>query len=345
MFRYAAWPFQLSPLILLMTFTLLLTFALRSILLGLLLTIVLVSWFFKYCFALLDAAIAGEDEPPVLSVEMVNPVSEQRPLAQLILVGLSAFAVAWLGRYFGHVVGAVAGAALLFLLPASIAVMGITKNPLRAAWPPTLAAFVRGLGLDYVWLVLATFGCAAVVYALASSGLSRGPLVGLTMLFFMTVACLIGGAIFTNRDQLGIATRTRQERRAERDRQEHEAQRRALLDEAFAQLRLRRSLDAWQAIEKWLAKHQGKSTEDEEYLAVLHAASQWPDPAVADKLANEYIALLLSKRRTGEALHIAEKRMATNAQFRVAPPTQAQRLAELAGLAGKRALKRQIEGG
>jgi hypothetical protein len=75
----------------------------------------------------------------------------------------------------------------------------------------------------------------------------------------------------------------------------------------------------------------------------LDVVSQWDDPAVGDKLANEYIARLLAERKTGEAIVIAEKRFAVNPKFRAVPPAQAQRLAELAGLAGKRLLKRQLE--
>ena len=53
---------------------------------GIFLGLLLLSWFFKYCFILLDAIVTGAHEPPVLSIEMVNPVDEQRPLAQALLI-------------------------------------------------------------------------------------------------------------------------------------------------------------------------------------------------------------------------------------------------------------------
>ena len=88
MFRYGLRPFHSSPLILVVVFTLGLTFSVGS-LFGLPLTFILVSWFAKYCFVLLDSVVAGDEEAPVLSVEMVNPVSEQRPLAQVALVRMA----------------------------------------------------------------------------------------------------------------------------------------------------------------------------------------------------------------------------------------------------------------
>ena len=80
--RYLLFPLRGAALVLVVSFTLGQVLAVRAGLLGIPLAVILVSWFFKYCFVLLDAIVAGEEEPPVLSAEMVNPVSEQRPLAQ-----------------------------------------------------------------------------------------------------------------------------------------------------------------------------------------------------------------------------------------------------------------------
>ena len=341
MFRYALRPFHSAPLILLVVFTIGLTLSSRS-LFGLPAFILFVSWFFKYCFVMLDSLISGDEEMPVLSAEMVNPVSEQRPLAQAILIALGVMGVVAIQKYLGHAIATALGVALLCALPASIAVMGITRNPLQAAWPPALFALVRGVGWDYLWLVVSTGALAALLYAAVLNGAPLSGSIALTMLFFMTTVSLIGGAVFEHRAELGVATRTRRERLSERDRQDHERERRAVLDESYAQLRLKRSLDAWQGIDGWLARYRGHDSEREEYNAVLRVVSQWDDPAVGDKLANEFIARLLGQRANGAAIEVAERRVASNPNFRAVPAAQATRLAELAGLAGKRALKRHF---
>ena len=79
-----------------------------------------------------------------------------------------------------------------------------------------------------------------------------------------------------------------------------------------------------------------------EYRAVLEAASKWDDIRPADRLANDLVGLLLAKRANGEALRIVEQRLAINPQFQVLPPAQAIRVAELAGVAGKRSLQRRV---
>jgi hypothetical protein len=341
--RYALLPFRSSPLILTVTFTIGLMLAMRAGIAGIPLALILISWFFKYCFVLLDAIIAGEEEPPVLSIEMVNPVSEQRPLAQALLIAGGVALVVFVEAQVGHIAALLVSLLLLLVLPASIAVMGVTNNPLRAAYPPSLIALMRAMGRDYVALLAATVFYGALLYVIATqSGILLVLFAGI-QLCFLSVFALIGGAVFEHRMELGIATRSRRERAADRDQRDHESERRRMLDDAYAQLRLRRSLDAWQAIEKWLAPHRGGDTERTEYLAVFEVVSQWDDPVIADKLGNEYIAVLLSRKDNGAALEIAERRFARNPQFQPKPSTQAARLAELAALAGKRSLRRQLD--
>src|SRR6185437_16963470 len=78
--------FHSTPLVLVGTFTILLLLAFRGGLAGLPLLLAVISWFFKYCFVVLDTALAGRNELPVLSVEMLNPFDEQRPLTFAVLV-------------------------------------------------------------------------------------------------------------------------------------------------------------------------------------------------------------------------------------------------------------------
>lgn len=340
--RYALLPFRSAPLILTITVTIGLVLAVYAGFFGIPLALILTSWSSKYCFLMFDAILAGE-EPPVLSVEMVNPVSEQRPVVQMILVALGVAAVTLVEHYMGHPAAVAISILLLLTLPASIAVMGITRNPLRAAYPPSLMALARGLGPDYLWLVGGVLAYGVALYLIATRISSLWlTFAGLQFCTFAVFA-LIGGAVFEHRTDLGIATRSLRERMTDRDKRDHERARREMLDEAYAQLRLRRSLDAWQFIDRWLATHRGRETERVEYLAILGAVSQWDDPAIADKLSNEYIAMLLTSRDNGAALEIAERRFARHPQFQPKPPAQAIRLAELASLAGKRALRRQLD--
>ena len=80
--RYLAIPLRMAPLLLIGSFSLLLILAAKAGFFGIPLGLIILSWFTKYSFVLMDHLADGVTEPPVLSIEMVNPLSEQRPHAR-----------------------------------------------------------------------------------------------------------------------------------------------------------------------------------------------------------------------------------------------------------------------
>ncbi|MDB6104337.1 MAG: hypothetical protein JWO52_4336 [Gammaproteobacteria bacterium] len=356
--RYLLLPLHGTPLLLVATFSVGLVLAFKAGLMGIPLGFLLLSWFFKYCFVVLDSIVAGEAEPPVLSIEMVNPISEQRPLALALLIVLEGTLVVALQKYAGRAAGVCAVLALTWALPANIAVLGLTRNPFHAIWPPTLLALIRALGRNYYLLHGVMLVAAGVSYWIGAHAVSMGLALSAMQLMFLLTFALLGGTLFEHRLELGIESKTRQERMAERDAREHEAERRRMLDRAYSGFRVRKPIEGWQEIEAWLRQYgQGAPRESQadrsggnpggspllvEYRAVLEAASKWDDVRAADRLANDLVGLLLAKRANGEVLSVVEKRLATNPQFQVLPPAQAIRVAELAGAAGKRPLQRRV---
>jgi hypothetical protein len=340
--RYFLLPFHSTPLTLVVTFSIGLVLAIKAGFAGILLGLLLFSWFFKYCFVLFDSVVAGEDEPPVLSIEMVNPVGEQRPLVLAMLVGMEGMLVATLQKSAGSAAALAAVIALTGILPANIGVFGFTRNILKAVWPPALFTLIRTLGRNYVLLNAATLVSAGIAYWMAVHGTSLLLMLMVAQLLFLLMFALVAGAMFEHRLELGIDTRTRQERLAERAAREHQAERGRMLDIAYSAFRVRKPLEGWQQIETWLRAHAQGDTPLAEYRAVLEAASKWDDVRPADRLANDFVALLLAKRANGEALLVVEQRLATNPKYQVLPVAVAIRIAELAGLAGKRALQRRV---
>jgi hypothetical protein len=340
--RYFLVPIHSTPLLLVVTFSFGQLLAIKAGFTGIPLGLLLFSWFFKYCFVLFDSVVAGEDEPPVLSIEMVNPVSEQRPLVLAALVVGEVLLVMDLQKGAGPLVGLVAVIALVGILPAHIGVLGFTRNVAKAVWPPALFTLIRTLGRNYVLLNVVMLSSAGIVYWMAIHGTALLPALMAAQLLFLLAFALVAGAMFEHRLELGIDSRTRQERLAERAAREHQVERARMLDIAYSAFRVRKPLEGWQEIEAWLRVHGQGDSQLAEYRAVLAATSEWDDVRAADKLANDFTALLLAKRATGEALVVVEQRLATNPQYQVSPPAQAVRIAELAGLAGKRGLQRRL---
>src|SRR5882762_4333681 len=117
-------------------FALLLTIAAKaSYLLGLPLALLVLSWFFKYCYILFDQVSRGFNEPPVMDISMMNPVSEQRPAAQVCILGLIIAAIVVTNLYVGAWPAVLLSVICLLFLPASIAILGLEGNILKAAYP------------------------------------------------------------------------------------------------------------------------------------------------------------------------------------------------------------------
>ncbi|TLY64913.1 MAG: hypothetical protein E6K52_00685 [Gammaproteobacteria bacterium] len=341
--RYLLFPLRGAALLLVVSFTLGQVLAVRAGLLGIPLAVILVSWFFKYCFVLLDAIVAGEEEPPVLSVEMVNPLSEQRPLAQALLITAGVMLVGGLRKLAGEPAAMLCGALLTVALPASIAVLGITGNPFRAASPLALLALIRALGWHYALLNVAILTAAGLLAELAQAGAPDWVMIAAVQLLLLLTFALVGGAVYEHRLELAIDSRSKREREAERDQREHVLERNRVLLRAYANVRMGKLLEGWQEIQAWLTRHGQGEQALAEQRAVLEAASRWDDVRPADRLADDLIALLLAARETGQALEVLERRLASNPRFRPARADHTVRLAELASLAGKGALRRRLE--
>jgi len=347
--HYVLFPFRGGALALWLTFTLGLELAFHAGLFGIALGVALVSWFFKYCFVLLDFIITGATEPPVLSSEMVNPVDEQRPVAQAVLIAGGVMLTLAVSRSVGPVAAWICGAVLVALLPASIAIMGLTSNIVRAAWPPDLWSVVRGIGQrDYTLLVSAVPALAAMFAILLQSGAPLWLLLAVGQVVLLLTFALVGSALHEHRLELGIEYRTLKERIAERDQREHESERGRVLDHAYMKFRVGKPLEGWQEIQTWLdSQRAGLDPADRalsEHHAVLGITSGWDDVRAADKVTNDLVELYFARRETGRALAVVEQRLASNPNYRPKQEAHAVRLAELAAAAGKRALRRQLVG-
>ncbi|HEV2702183.1 MAG TPA: hypothetical protein VGV09_11165 [Steroidobacteraceae bacterium] len=344
MTRYFLMPFHAAPLILVVILTILWTYLIKlGKFLGIPADFLLLSWFFKYCFVLLDAVVAGHKELPVLSIEMLNPVDEQRPLIQAVIVSLGFISSWWLYHSVGPVAGLALGALLLMALPANVALLAISDSWLHALSPLAIGRIVKGLRLRYVSLLVVTLGGMILVVTLALTLDSLMLMLALCQLLFIAMFCYVGGAVFESRVDLQLATRTFDERLAERDERRHAEDRAAVLDRTYSLLRLKRRSEAWAHLESWMLRHCPEAHPFTEYHALQLATCGWEDPVIGDKVTNEYLDKLLASGETGLAVKALEIRLASNPDFYPQDAAVAKRLIELADLSGRKVASRQLQ--
>jgi len=309
----------------LIVFALLLNVAAKAGLVGIPLALILTSWFFKYAYILFDHTVWGYDEPPALDIKMLNPLDEQRPLAQLVILGLIYAAVKFAEARLGLAVAVSLAAVAALFFPASVAILGLERNIFKAIYPVALARMVRGLGLMYLWVVGVIVLYALVLMLLWKLAL---PLMLLLAMFaVLSVFSALGGALYERRDALGLEAWRSPERTAERVRMADLKASDAAVTEAYGLMRVGSHVKAWDLLQGWLAS-RGHSIADYHWLC--DRLRTWSDPRYANRMTEEYVEKLMSLKRDGEALEVVALRLAEDASFRPKTAAATLRLARLA---------------
>jgi len=351
--KYLLVPLRGASITLIVLFSFLLLIAAKGGLMGLPLALIILSWFFKYGFALLDKVADGVNEPPVLSYEMVNPANESRPLGLLAIVGLFYLLTGMLESTLGSELVTVLRAIGLVLVPAIIMVQ-VMDGFLESLDPSRLLQIIARVPGSYVlilvllagswWLatMLVTWLPAAELPLSISIPMPHVARVATLMYAWLASFAMIGGVLYIRRAELDFEPSHSPERAAKKA--EHERQREIdqLIDRVFAEWRGGAYGNAWRTIEKHLSS---SSRPSEELQLLFQRASQWPDQRLAHRLAQELIPQLLAARRTGDALHVARAQLKTDAKFKPLKGEDTIKLIELARDAGDRRIARLLLAG
>jgi hypothetical protein len=262
---------------------------------------------------------------------MLNPLNEQRPLAQVVILGLIYAAVKFTGSAWGAMPEMVLAALAAFVFPASVAVLGLERNILVAIYPVALARMIRGLGLVY-FLVLLVIGAYAFGIGMLVRWVSFLPLeLALAMFGVLSVFSVLGGALYERRNELGLETRRSPERAAELDRRAEERESHAQVTQAYAQMRAGSHTRAWALLQDWLAS-RGHAIGD--YYWLFEHVSHWHDRRYANRLTEDYLERLVVLKEYGRALDVVRQRLDQDPSFRPKSGATTLRLAELAAQGG-----------
>jgi uncharacterized membrane protein YGL010W len=312
-------------------FAFLLFMAAKASLVGIPLALLVISWFFKYAYILFDHTVRGFDEPPTLDIQMMNPIDEQRPLAQVVILGIISYAVYQTYDHFGT--GAAVGLAIacLFFLPASVAILGLESNILKAAYPVYWFNLVRGLGILYGAVLLVIVAYALGLRLLLAFDLWLPVEVVIGMFAVLSVFSFLGGALYERRHELNLETWVSPERTATLENQQTQRENDKVVHEAYGLMRADSHIKSFQMLEDWLKSH-GNTPED--YRWLCERTLSWDDPRYVTRLSEELVARLLTLKRTGEALDVVTQRLDLDPKFRPKSAADTLAIAQLAARGG-----------
>src|ERR1700688_3009889 len=236
----------------LIVFAVLLSLAAQAGLMGLPLALILTSWFFKYAYILFDHTVRGFDEPPTLDIQMLNPLDEQRPLAQVAILGLIYLAVNFAGNTMGPAPALVIAVVAALFLPASVAILGLEQNIFKAAYPVAWVRMVWRLGPMYAVVLAIIAGYALLITLLGRWALWLPVQIALFLFCILSIFSILGGALYERRHELGLETWVSPERTEELKRKHDLRQSEQEVTEAYGQMRVGSHTQAWQLLQAWL---------------------------------------------------------------------------------------------
>jgi hypothetical protein len=294
-------------------FAFLLFIAAKARFVGIPLAFLLTSWFFKYAYILFDHAVWGYDEPPTLDIQMMNPVDEQRPLAQVLILGLIYVAVKYVWTTMGSTLGLLVAIVAALLMPASIAVLGLEKNIFKAAYPVAWMRMAVKLGPLYFLVLAIIAGYSLLIALLAQWELWLPVQIAIFMFCILSIFSVLGGALYERRHELELETRVSPERTQERKQVQELRRSENEVTDAYGQMRAGSHARAWELLQAWLTA-RGAAPDDYRWLCDRVAA--WDDPRYITRLTEDYVDRLLTLKRNGEALDAVARRLADDPSFR-----------------------------
>jgi len=312
-------------------FAFLLIMAARAGLVGIPLALLVISWFFKYAYILFDHTVRGFDEPPTLDIQMMNPIDEQRPLGQVLILGLLGFALYETYDRFGAPPAIALGVAFLFVRPASVATLGLESNLLKAANPLYWFSLVRGLGILYGAVLLVILVYALGLKLLWAFDLWLPVEIFVGMFAVLSAFSFLGGAIYERRHELNLETWVSPERTAELEQKQTQRENDKQVHEAYGLMRAGSHVKSFQMLEDWL---KGRGNTPEDYRWLCERTLSWNDPRYVTRLTEEFLARLLTLKRAGEALDVVTQRLKLDPNFRPKSAADTLAIAQLAARGG-----------
>lgn len=299
---------------------------------------ILPSWFFKYCYLVLEKTALGIKEPPPLEMMMLNPFDELRPLKQLMILSGAGILLS-LCYTLGELAGVVMTALAIMLFPASIAVLAVTHSAIQAINPVLLVRITLVLGTAYIGLWLLIGASLAALYFVVESGIGLLLTLAFILYLFILLFHVIGTTLYEKRGDLGLEVfHSPDKTRAEDQRLELKTHQR-FLDLAYGD----KGLDARSATFRELIGYIDGSADPLATHAWFHQELGQLDHKRLYRLhAERYLERLMSADQPLQALSVARDALQRIPGFRPESPRSTLRLAQLARERGETAVALQL---
>ena len=302
-------------LIAIVVFTLLTLLAREAGLLGLWLGAILVPALWRYLLMLLEARAHGRSAP-VASIETFNPIDNFWSLTPLALIALSIWGAVLLHRQVSPLAGPAFALALIAVLPASAAVLALTRSPVESLDPRAIVRLMVACGPGYILAPASLLLSGTIIGLLEAIGAPAIVVVAAAYYAIFLVFTLTGSLLFERNVQVSISIpgplAPDEDVLNERRRQA----RRGVLTHAYGFFARDNRGGAIAHLQEAL---QREGHDDAAWRWYLGEMFRWESKDGAVMLAQLYLQRLLQEERDVEAVKLMSRCLLEDPRFRPLP--------------------------
>lgn len=279
---------------------------------GLWLAAILVPALWRYLLMLLEARAHGR-RAPVAGIETFNPIDSFWCLTPLVLVALSIWGSVLLHRQVSPLAGQASALALIAVLPASAAVLALTRSPFESLDPRAIVRMMVACGPAYVLVPATLLLSGAVIGILQAVGAPAILIVAATYYATFLVFTLTGSLLFERNVQVSISIPEPLAPDAEIANDRRQQARRRVLTHAYGFFVRDNRAGAMAHLQDAL---QGEAHDDAAWRWYLDEMFRWESKDGALMLAQLYLHRLLQEARDIEAVKLMSRCLLEDAHFR-----------------------------
>lgn len=264
-------------------------FAVKGGVLGLLLLLLVLPSLFRYLMRILDARAKGQDPGP-LAVDDLLWFGNAWSLFVIVHIAVLIYATYYLGSRFGLAAMLAVATLLAVVIPASLAVLAITRNPVECLMPRSIGGLIHRCGAGY-WILPSYFvGTGSLTWWLSTGRISDFRLELLATYLVFAFFALIGAVVRPHQfhDEVGILDPVEPDQ--ETADEQLQMERRAVLNHAYGFISRDNRAGGFKHIRDWLERDPEP---DGAWQWFFDQMSRWEINEPALVFAQTYLSRLL----------------------------------------------------
>ncbi len=291
--------------------------------LGLWLAIVILPAYFRYLLTLLEARATGR-EAPVPGIELFSWIENFWSLLPLVLLCILIWGAYFLATNVSVSAAIVLGVVVLFIYPASMAILATTRSPVASVNPAVLSVVLKSCGREYLLIpsiIVATF---FAIWNLAIIGAPSLLIKASAMYASFLMFTLTGSVLREKGASIGVDLPPAREPGVEELQSGELRERTKVLNHAYGFVSRGNRQGGLQHLYGWMEK---EADPDAACKWFLEQMLKWESTDAAIVFAQTYLSVLLMQRRDIEALKLIARCLLVDERFK---PLAADREAAMA---------------